>query len=36
MAEGQSMTVGDVVAKTMDGQLEDFVKEAVALVARER
>ena len=35
MAEGQRMTVGDVVAKTMDGRLEDFVKEAVALVARE-
>jgi transposase-like protein len=33
MAEGQSMTVADVVAKTMDGRLEDFVKEAVALVA---
>ena len=27
--------VADVVAKTMDGRLEDFVKEAVALVARE-
>jgi len=35
MAEGQSMTVADVVAKTMDGRLEDFVKEAVAIVARE-
>jgi putative transposase len=35
MAEGQSMTVTDVVAKTMDGRLEDFVREAVALVARE-
>ena len=35
MAEGQSMTVADVVAKTMDGRLEDFVREAVALVARE-
>jgi putative transposase len=35
MAEGQSMTVGDVVAKTMDGRLEDFVREAVVLVARE-
>ena len=33
MAEGQSMTVADVVAKTMDGRLEDFVREAVALVA---
>ncbi len=35
MAEGQSMTVADVVAKAMDGRLEDFVREAVALVARE-
>jgi transposase-like protein len=35
MAEGESMTVADVVAKTMDGRLEDFVREAVALVARE-
>ena len=35
MAEGQSMTVADVVAQTMDGRLEDFVREAVALVARE-
>ena len=35
MAEGQSMTVADVVAKTMDGRLEDFVREAVGLVARE-
>jgi transposase-like protein len=35
MAEGHSMTVADVVAKTMDGRLEDFVREAVALVARE-
>src|SRR5947209_17160551 len=35
MAEGQSMTVADVVAGTMDGRLEDFVREAVALVARE-
>jgi hypothetical protein len=25
MAEGHSMTVADVVAKTMDGRLEDFV-----------
>jgi hypothetical protein len=24
MAEGQSMTVADVVAKTMDGRFEDF------------
>ncbi len=35
MAEDHSMTVADVVAKTMDGRLEDFVREAVALVARE-
>jgi putative transposase len=35
MADGQSMTVTDVVAKTMDGRLEDFVREAVALVCRE-
>jgi|SRR5450755_3126313 len=33
MAEGQSMTVADDVAKTMDGRLEDFVREAFALVA---
>jgi putative transposase len=31
----QSMTVADVVAQVRDGRLEDFVKEAVALVARE-
>ncbi|MBV9334469.1 MAG: transposase [Solirubrobacterales bacterium] len=35
MAEGQSMTVADVVAKAMDGRLEDFVREAVGLVAWE-
>ena len=35
MADGQSMTVADVVARTMDGRLEDFVREAVALVVRE-
>ncbi|HYB27997.1 MAG TPA: hypothetical protein VEF89_15370 [Solirubrobacteraceae bacterium] len=35
MADGQSMTVADVVAKMMDGRLEDFAREAVALVARE-
>jgi transposase-like protein len=35
MAEGQSMTVADVVAQVGDGRLEDFVHEAVALVARE-
>ena len=35
MADGQSMTVADVVARTMDGRLEDFVREAVALIVRE-
>jgi transposase-like protein len=35
MAEGQRMTVADVVARTRDGRLEDFVREAVGLVARE-
>ena len=35
MAEGQSMTVADVVAQVRDGRLEDFVREAVAFVARE-
>jgi putative transposase len=35
MAEGQRMTAGDVVAEVRDGRLEDFVREAVVLVARE-
>src|SRR5207344_3427235 len=35
MADGQSMTVADVVAQVRDGRFEDFVREAVALVARE-
>jgi putative transposase len=35
MAESQSMTVADVVAQVRDGRLEDFLREAVALVARE-
>jgi Tn3 transposase DDE domain len=35
MAEGQSMTVADVVAQVRDGRLEDFVRDAVALVVRE-
>src|SRR5512140_3522645 len=35
MAEGQSMTVAGGVAQVRDGRLEDFVREAVALVARE-
>jgi hypothetical protein len=30
MAEGQRMTVADVVAQTRDGRLEDFVREVVA------
>src|SRR4051795_3370903 len=35
MAEGQRMTVADVVAQVRDGRLEDFVREAVVLVTRE-
>src|SRR5579875_2413734 len=35
MVEGQRMTVADVVGQVRDGRLEDFVREAVALVARE-
>src|SRR3954468_12023561 len=35
MAEGQRMTVADVVAQVRVGRLEDFVREAVVLVARE-
>ena len=35
MAEGQRMTVADVVGEVRDGRLEDFVREAVVLVARE-
>jgi hypothetical protein len=35
MAEGQSMTVADVVAQVRDARLEDFIREAVALVTRE-
>src|SRR5438552_8651023 len=35
MADGQSMTVADVVARGRGGRLEDFVREAVALAARE-
>ena len=36
MVAGQSMTsVADVVAQVRDGRLEDFVREAVVLVARE-
>ena len=29
------MTVADVVANVRDGRLEDFVREAVVLIARE-
>lgn len=35
MAEGQRMTTADVVAKVLAGEHGDFVREAVALVARE-
>jgi putative transposase len=34
MAEGQRMTAAEVVAQVRDGRLEDFVREAVVLVAR--
>jgi putative transposase len=34
MTEVQRMTVADVVAQVRDGRLEDFAREAVALVAR--
>ncbi len=37
MVDRQSMTtVADVVAQVRDGRLEDFVREAVVLVARDR
>jgi putative transposase len=35
MVEDQRMTVADVVAQVRDGRLEDMVREAVELVARE-
>ena len=35
MAEGQSMTVADVVADVLAGEAGDFLREAVELVARE-
>ena len=35
MAEVHRMTVADVVAQVRDGRLEDFVREAVSLLARE-
>jgi putative transposase len=34
MAEGHSMTVADVVAEVLAGEAGDFLREAVALVAR--
>jgi hypothetical protein len=36
MADGQRMTVADVVARVRDGRLEDVVSEAVAVVCREQ
>ena len=35
MAESQSMTTAEVVAKTLMDEHADFLREAVALVARE-
>ena len=35
MVVEQSMTVADVVERVRDGRLDDFVREAVALFARE-
>jgi putative transposase len=35
MAEGQSMTTAELVAKVMAGEHGDFVREAVALIAHE-
>ena len=35
MADGQSMTVADVVAGVLAGEAGDFLREAVTLVARE-
>src|SRR5690349_4686559 len=35
MVEGRRMTAADVVAQVRDGRFEDFVREAVVLVARE-
>ena len=35
MAEGQSMTTAEVVAKTLIDEHADFLRDAVALVARE-
>jgi hypothetical protein len=35
MIEGQSMTAADLVAQVRDGLLEDFSREAVALITRD-
>ena len=35
MAEGRRMTAADVVARVMAGEHGDFVRDAVALIARE-
>jgi putative transposase len=35
MAEGRRMTAADVVARVMAGEHGDFVRDAVAMVARE-
>lgn len=35
MAEGQRMTAANVLAKVMAGEHRDFVRDAVALIARE-
>jgi putative transposase len=35
VAEGQRMTVADIVAQVRDGRLEDVVREALVLVTRE-
>jgi len=35
MAEGHSMTIPDVVAKVLSGEHGDFLREAVAVLARE-
>ncbi len=35
MAEGRRMTAADVVARVMAGEHGDFVRDAVAIVARE-
>jgi hypothetical protein len=35
MAEGRRMTAADVVARVMAGEHGDFVRDAVAMIARE-